>query len=572
MNDKLLDKIRVLPDSPGIYIFKNEIKEIIYVGKAIKLKKRVYSYFRVSNQNKYEKVRKIAEETQNMDFIVVHNEKEALVLEANLIYENKPKYNIRMKESRRYPYIRITDEEFPRIDITRNKGESGTYFGPYTSMYIVRKLVELLQRIFQVCRYDCNYAKKDRVCFFYHVKMCSGPCQGKISKEDYMINVDGLKQFLDGETTYVRENLEDRMYKLAENLQFEQAKNIRDVLSNMDILYAKQAVEVGEDVNLDLIAVSSGFAALLSVRGGMLLGKLIFDFKEGTVSEFITQFYYGGNHKKPPVVIIDGISQKDKRQFNSDFKYLGKPRNKSEERLLAIAYENINEEMKIRLNSIQSIKNTKEILGLSKLPKRIEGIDISHTQGLYTVASLVVFINGKPDKNEYRRYRIANVEHPDDFLSMETVIKRRYSKHPVPDLLFIDGGEPQLRAVKKALDELKINALDFIGLAKEREEIVFPDKRERLYLPPEHPVKRLITSIRDETHRFAINYHRVLREKRFKKSKIDSIPGIGPKRKRLLIEKFKTFKRIKNASEEELQEIINNKRVVKELMDWFRNN
>jgi len=572
LNDKLLDKIKLLPDLPGIYIFKNEKDEIIYVGKAIKLKKRVYSYFRVSNQNKYEKVRRIAEETQKMDFIVVQNENEALVLEANLIYENKPIYNIMMKDTRRYPYIRITDEEFPRINITRNRGESGTYFGPYTNMGIVKKLVELLQRIFQICRYDCNYAKKNRVCFFYHLKMCSAPCQGKISREDYMENVDGLKRFLDGDTFQVREELERRMYKLADNLQFEQAKNIRDILSNMDILYTNQAVEVDDGVNLDLIAISSGLAALFSVRGGMLLGKLIFDFNDGTISDFITQFYYVKKHKKPPLCIVDGISQREKRQFKGDFKYLGKPRNKSEERLLMIAYENINEEIKIRLSSTQSIKNAKEILGLSKLPKRIEGIDISHTQGLYTVASLVTFVNGKPDKNEYRRYRIANVEKPDDFLSMETVIKRRYSKHPTPDLLFIDGGEPQLRAVKKALEELNITNLDFIGLAKEREEIVFPDKRKRLYLEPDHPVKRLIVSIRDETHRFAVNYHRVLRERRFKKSKIDSIPGIGPKRKKMLLEKFKSFKRLSTATEKELLEVLNNRKVVEDLINWLHNN
>lgn len=282
----------------------------------------------------------------------------------------------------------------------------------------------------------------------------------------------------------------------------------------------------------DILAVSAGLAALLQVRGGMLLGKLVFDFPDGTPMDFITQFYYAKKNRIPKSLIVTGLKKKDVRQFRRDFDYIGDPRDEQEERLLSIAFKNIDEELKIRLNAAHSLRQAQQILGLKRFPSRIEGIDISHTQGLYTVASVVVFDNGKPNKSEYRRYRISELEEPNDFEAMATVVKRRYTKYPLPDLLLIDGGEPQLRAVEKAFAEIGIEEYEIVGLAKEFNELVFLDNRDRVRLKEEHPVLRMIISIDNEAHRFAVNYHRVLRERRFLTSKIDDIPGIGPKERR----------------------------------------
>jgi len=566
----ILNKIISLPETCGVYIFKNKEGKIIYIGKAVKLRRRVQSYFRESSW-KNEKVRKIAEEAFDIEFILVPSEREALLLESNLIYKHKPRYNILLKESRFYPYIYLSNDEFPYVELRRDRKAPGTYFGPYTSTKLVRSMLELLQRIFKVrsCNLPLNRIKK--ACFLHHLKMCSAPCIGKITKDEYQKSLDGLIEFLEGNTLKVRLSLEDRMYKLADNLQFEQAKEIRDVLNSMDRLYSKQAVDVPQDLSVDVIALSSGILILLEIRGGMLLGKLVYDFPEGKVSDFIGQFYLTKEKNRPKNLIVAGLRKSEASQLKAEFEYIGKPRNEFESRLMKIAFQNIEQELNMRIGATEALKQAKNLLGLKKIPRLIEGIDISHTQGLMTVASLVVFSSGKPDKSKYRRYRIRNLETPNDFEALATVIKRRYSKHPLPDLLFIDGGLPQLEAVSKALDELHQKG-EIIGLAKKEEEIVFPDKRGKLKLPLDHPVMKLLTSIRDETHRFAVNYHRYLRERRYLGSEIDKIPGIGPKRKKLLIQHFKSVSKIKKASERELLEVIKNKKIVEEILKWAKEN
>lgn len=572
MTAEVITLVNSLPEKPGVYIFKNNGGEIIYVGKAKRLKRRVQSYFRESNWKKNEKVKKIALEASGLDFIVVTTEKEALILEANLIFKHKPRYNVLLKDSRYYPYIYISDDEFPYVSMMRTREKTGFYYGPYTSSGLVKRLVELLQRIYKVrnCTYDLS--KKRKPCFAYHLKMCSAPCAEKVSLEDYKKQVDSLKEFLDGDTRKVRLALEERMLTLAEALQFERATEIRDVISSMDKLYAIQGVDVSEDISGDILSLSSGLAVLLKVRGGMLLGKLIFDFNDGSPMEFITQFYYGGRHQFPDFLIVEGLKKSELRQLKGENSYIGEPRDDQEKRLLEIANENISEELKVRLSSSQSLKQAKELLGLKKLPNRIEGMDISHTQGLYTVASLVVFMNGRPQKSDYRRYRIQEIDEPNDFESLATVVKRRYSKHEVPDLLFIDGGEPQLRAVNNALSSLGIEDLDFIGIAKENEEIVFPDSRGKLKLDPTHPVQRLITAVRDESHRFAVSYHRTLRDKRMTNSKIDDIPGIGPKRKKELLKAFGGIGGIKKATKKELMDALKNRGAVDSVLKWIKEN
>ncbi|HNU22806.1 MAG TPA: excinuclease ABC subunit UvrC [Mesotoga sp.] len=568
MNEQILNKASQLPEEPGVYIFKDEKNAIIYVGKAKKLKRRVLSYFRESTWSQNEKARRIAEESEDLDFIMVTSEREALLLEANLIFSKKPKYNVFLKDSRTYPYIYISAEEYPYIAITRTKELEGTYFGPYTSAGLVRKLLEFLQKVFKIrtCTYDLGRIK--RPCFLYHLKMCSAPCVEKVSPEEYQEQLSALTEFLEGDTIKVREALLKRMTVLSEALQFERAAEIRDILSSMDDLYAFQGVEAPLDLKADILAVSAGLAALLQVRGGMLLGKLVFDFPDGTPMDFITQFYYAKKNRIPKSLIVTGLKKKDVRQFRRDFDYIGDPRDEQEERLLSIAFKNIDEELKIRLNAAHSLRQAQQILGLKRFPSRIEGIDISHTQGLYTVASVVVFDNGKPNKSEYRRYRISELEEPNDFEAMATVVKRRYTKYPLPDLLLIDGGEPQLRAVEKAFAEIGIEEYEIVGLAKEFNELVFLDNRDRVRLKEEHPVLRMIISIDNEAHRFAINYHRVLRERRFLTSKIDDIPGIGPKRKKALLKAFGSIKGISKASEDDLRSVLKNSKAVEAVTRW----
>ncbi|RLL88913.1 excinuclease ABC subunit C, partial [Mesotoga sp. HF07.pep.5.2.highcov] len=526
------------------------------------------SYFRESTWSKNEKARCIAEEAEDLDFIMVTSEREALLLEANLIFNKKPKFNVLLRDSRTYPYIYISADQYPYLAITRTKELEGSYFGPYTSAGLVRKLLEFLQKVFKIrtCTYELSRVKKP--CFLYHLKMCSAPCVEKVSPEEYREQLSALIEFLEGDTLKVREALLKRMAVLSEALQFERAAEIRDILSTMDDLYAFQGVEAPLDLKADVLAVSAGLAALLQVRGGMLLGKLIFDFPEGTPIDFITQFYYAKGNRMPKALIVTGLKKKDIKQFKRDFPYIGEPRDEQEERLLSIAFKNIDEEMKIRLNATHSLKQAQQILGLKRFPSRIEGIDISHTQGLYTVASVVVFDNGKPNKSEYRRYRISELEEPNDFEAMATVVKRRYTKHPLPDLLLIDGGEPQLRAVEKAFAEIGIQEYEIVGLAKEFNELVFLDNRDRVKLKEEHPVLRMIISIDDEAHRFAINYHRVLRERRFQSSKIDDIPGIGPKRKKALMRAFGSVKGIAEASEADLYSVLRNSKAVEAVTKW----
>ncbi|HDP78908.1 MAG TPA: excinuclease ABC subunit UvrC [Mesotoga infera] len=568
MNEKILNKASQLPEEPGVYIFKDQKGVAVYVGKAKKLKRRVLSYFRESTWAKNEKAKRIAEEAEDLDFIMVTSEREALLLEANLIFNGKPKYNVFLKDSRTYPYIYISSDPYPYLGITRTKELEGSYFGPYTSAGLVRKLLEFLQKVFRIrtCSYDLSRVKKP--CFLYHLKMCSAPCVEKVTPEEYREQLLALTDFLEGDTLKVREALLKRMAVLSDAMQFERAAEIRDILSSMDDLYAFQGVEASLDLKADILAVSTGLAALLQVRGGMLLGKLVFDFPDGTPIDFITQFYYAKGNRIPKALIVTGLKKKDIKQFKRDFHYIGDPRDEQEERLLSIAFKNIDEEQRIRMNAAHSLRQAHQILGLKRFPSRIEGIDISHTQGLYTVASVVVFDNGKPNKSEYRRYRISELDEPNDFEAMATVVKRRYTKHPLPDLLLIDGGEPQLRAVEKAFSEIGIDEYEVVGLAKEFNELVFLDNRDRVKLKEEHPVLRMIISIDNEAHRFAVNYHRVLRERRFQTSKIDDIPGIGPKRKKSLLKAFGSVKGIAEASEADLYGVLKNSRAVEMVVKW----
>lgn len=556
-NQLLYEKVKnEFPETPGVYIFKSSGK-IIYIGKAKNLKKRVLSYF---NKNAGSKAEKIVNEADELDYIVVNSEREALLLEANLIFKEKPVYNAMLKETRWYPYIFISNEKFPSIKIVREKKEEGEYYGPYTDIGFVRRLLNLSYKLFKMrsCSIDINLAKLRKPCLEYHLRMCSAPCAGKITVEEYNEQIRKFKKFLNGEISQLMKELEKEMKRLSELLEFEKAANIRDLIFGIRNIFEPQFVVFNENLDADGIFFKKGVGEVLRIRNGNLLGKLSFEFG-GESEDFLRQLYFGLKLSIPEIILTNfKIGSKISKMF--DNRYIGKPRNDLESRILELARLNWEEEYRKIEDTEKALNRLKEVLELSHLPRRIEGIDISHTQGLFTVASLVVFVDGKPVKNEYRRYRFDSITNPDDFLAIKKVVIRRYQKYNLPDLLFIDGGKGQVNSAVEALKSIG-KSCPVIGIAKEDERITFPGSKADLKLPLDDIALRLLIKVRDEAHRFANSFHSKLRDKRIVESKLDDIPGIGPKRKKALLKKFGSIEKIKSASINEIKEVVKSEKL-----------
>lgn len=551
----MIEKVKNLPDDPGIYIFKFKGR-IIYVGKAKNLKKRLSSYF---SSRASDKAKQIVLEADNLDYTIVSNEREALLLEANLIYSNKPRFNVLLKDTRVYPYLVFTEDEFPYLMITHEKTNNA--IGPFTSVGFLRTLIEIIQPILQIrnCNYDLSKVK--RPCIEYGMKKCAAPCAGFISKEEYLKRIEIARSFFTGEIQNLKKWIEEKINVYSKKEMFESAQRLKKMYERLEDFFQAQGVELAESVNLDVLVVESGIAVLLKVRNGMMLAKLEFEIRGG-YDDFIKWYYAGRNEKAADKIIVrnrfKGMSEWStvlsvKIKFAED---------DTEKRLLLIAYKNLQDRIKSVEFINNSLKRLKDLLSLNAPPKFIEGIDISHTHGNLTVASVVTFEDGKPNKKFYRKYRLSDISKIDDFESMRQVVKRRYSKHPVPDLLLIDGGKGQVDAVKNSLDEMRISA-KIVGLAKEDERIVFPDERSDLHLKQDDGALRILIGVRDESHRFATSYHYSLRDKEMIKSALDEIPGIGIKRKKALLKAFKSLNGIKKASFEELKEIVGEKMAMK---------
>ncbi|PWJ87411.1 excinuclease ABC subunit C [Oceanotoga teriensis] len=563
------DLIKNIPAKPGIYIFKDKDFKPIYVGKAKRLKNRLGSYFNPSNQLKNEKTLKIINDSEYIDYILTESEDEAFVLEANLIYTYKPKYNILLKDTRVYPYILITDEKYPTIKYVRIKNEQkGTYFGPYPNVRFVKEVIEVLQRVYKVRSCERNMDRKSKPCFLYHLGMCYGPCYKEIDESSYKNAVNDVLNFLKGNVEKVKEYLEKYMEEYSKILNFEKAAQMRDTLLKLDRLFIKLGVEFKHNKNIDVIVYEEPIYVLLKIREGYLISKVSFTL-DSDINEFIHQFYIIRKNEIPPQIFTlydENIDEQIKNYLkNNGLKMFNKLSRRSS--IYSLAFKNLEEELKRYTDLGNTLKQAKEILSLKKIPKKIEGIDISHLQGMYTVASLVNFENGKPEKSGYRRYRLDEFKEPNDFESIKTVIKRRYKKHELPDLLFIDGGKGQVNSALKALNELgyDLKDVDLVGIAKEDERVVFPGEMDDLHLPLDNPVLRLLIYIRDETHRFAIGFNRKLRSKRFEKTKLDEVSGIGPVRKKKLITHFGGLNEILEASVEEIAEVINSEKVAKKI-------
>lgn len=567
--DILQEKLKTLPDAPGVYLMRDAHGKIIYVGKARVLKNRVRQYFQ-SGKNHSAKVKAMVAKIFDFETIITASEVEALILECNLIKKHRPRYNISLKDDKSYPYLRVTAENFPRIILTRRVIHDGSrYFGPYTSGLAVKETLQLLRKIFplRTCK---TFAK--RPCLEFHIKRCLAPCANKISREDYMQFVKSAEKFLEGRTAQVERELLNQMNDAAENLHFEQAARLRDILSAIRKVTEKQKI-ITDTGDADAIGLArlhgETCAQIFFVREGKVTGRESFLLNGATdetdaqaVTEFIKQYYSRAQISAAEILLPVALPEDDLKILGEwlDVKLI-EPKRGVKRSLVEMANENaekfLSEESARRqlknAQTLGAVEELKKFLNLPRLPRRMECFDISHIQGAETVASMVVFEDGAPDKKSYHRYKIRSTEgKPDDFLSMREVTSRRYAKADnMPDLIVIDGGLGQLNSALEIIRGAG-HTVPVVGLAKQFELIFVEGSSIPVELPRDSQALKLMQRIRDEAHRFAITYHRTLRRKRNLKSELDNVAGIGTKRRTELFKKFGTIDKIKSATVEEL--------------------
>ncbi|OQY09800.1 MAG: excinuclease ABC subunit C [Fusobacteriia bacterium 4572_132] len=569
---------------PGVYLMKKKGK-IIYIGKAKNLKKRIFSYFRKKNENE-KKTKELVRNIEEIETIICKTEVDALILENNLIKKYKPKYNIMLKDEKTYPYIKITKEIYPRLEIIRSTKKldykNGEYFGPYTSG--VYKLIQIVKKIFPIRDCNRNMRKQyEKPCLKYYMKMCIAPCIYKQKEKEYNYYVENLKEFLKGKNEELLKEFNAKMEKFSENMQYEDAIIWRDKIRELKKIQNTQISEYGKALDEDVFVLKNEgtktFIYILNIRNGKIIGKnnqiinTNFERNEDLFENIFFKYYL--KYPLPKKIILDN---KHQRSEDLIFKW-GKvekkikvklffPKIKSRHKeLLEMAYMNLNKEIEeyfTKKKIIEAgINSLKLKLNLKKLPLRIECFDISNIQGKDAVASMSVAIRGRQVKKEYRKFKITVKDTPDDFKMMEEVLTRRYSKlniEELPDLILVDGGKGQLGIAKKVLEEYnKAQYLDIIGIAKEEELIFKKDEKEPYRLQKSQEALKILQRLRDEAHRFGITYHRKLRLKRVLNSELDEIKGIGIKRKKELLKKFKSVERVKKASMEELKEIVSEK-------------
>ena len=584
MTDLVAEKLKLLPDSPGVYIMKDAHGKIIYVGKAIVLKNRVRQYFQ-SSRNQAPKVRAMVSHVADFETIMTANEVESLILEANLIKKHRPRYNIRLKDDKSYPYVKVTvQEEYPRVFITRRVLRDGArYFGPYTNVTALRDSLKLLKRLFplRTCR-----TMPDRPCLEYHIKRCLAPCVGKVTEEDYRAMIRAVLLFLEGRTDDVERELEHRMALAAEAYHFETAARLRDQLAAVRKAAERQNIVTGAG-DQDAIGMARSAAGvcmqIFFIRSGKMIGREHFLLR-GSEEEsdadilraFLEQYYNQATFVPREVLLphaIDAAEQEIIERWLAERKGGGKvilltPQRGTKRDIVLMATGNAekflaDEETRRSLADEQTLGAVEELgryLRLKKTPYRMECFDISHNQGQETVASMVVFEGGMPKKSDYRRFKIRSAEgKPDDFLSMREVTTRRYVGLPadeLPDLIIIDGGKGQLSSALEIIrNEAGHKDVPIVGLAKQFELVFTEGNPEPVELPRRSQSLYLIQRIRDEAHRFAITFHRKLRGKRNLVSVLDHIVGVGPKRRQALWEHFGTLDKIKAASVDELASV-----------------
>ncbi|MDZ7722577.1 MAG: excinuclease ABC subunit UvrC [candidate division KSB1 bacterium] len=585
------EKLSHVSTQPGVYLFKNSRGKIIYIGKAKVLRNRVRSYFQKS-RNPDPKTVRMMQGVRDFETIITDTEVEALILESNLIKEYKPRYNINLKDDKSYPYIRITHEAFPRIFPTRKLVQDGSrYFGPYTDVQGMRNLLKTIQRLFPIRSCKLSLTRQTiakgryNVCLNYHINRCSGPCEGFISQAEYNKTIQYIIEFINGNTHAIEQDITEHMQHLAEQRRFEQAARMRDQLLDIQMFTRKQKVFDPELPDRDVIAAASNdddtCCVIFRIRQGKILSKSHY-FLENTRDEtpesifeaFIKQFYLKTTDI-PGEIIIPAKLEDHKavetwlsHRVPVPVRIQVPEKNDTRERLLGLCERNA----KYHLNELEiqklqkkthvagAVKALQKALILDDPPKRIEGFDISNIQGTDPTASMVCFVNGKPSKSDYRRFKIRSKQTPDDFTMMHEAVKRRYSRiqrenKDMPDLILIDGGKGQLNAAVKALNELGIRKQPIIALAKRLDEVFMPNTQDAQNIPKDSAALRLLQRVRDESHRFAVTFHRSLRSKRALSSELDDIPGVGPTRRQLLLRQFKSVDNIKAAGLKELKNV-----------------
>ncbi len=592
MNNIIEEKLRLLPSSPGVYKMFNASGEVIYVGKAISLKNRVRQYFQ-SSKNHPPKVAAMVRQIEDFEYIRVANETEAFSLESNLIKQFKPKYNILLKDDKHFPYVRVDlKQDFPRLEIVRRvKNDGAKYLGPFLSGLLLRDGLALVREHYPIrqCKKDIArmIARRERPCLMYHIGKCCAPCSGNVSREEYHRLLDEVLSFLSGKTDEIIRSLTTQMESAAESMDFEHAANLRDRIRAIESLSEKQAVIATTNTMMDVFALGrlegTALVFALFVRNGKVIGTEKFRMDADTeesdadiLSAFLSQYYAESASFVPEVLLYQDASD-----MESIAEWLGglagrkvtlhRPQRGEKRRLTEMAYRNcldvLEKDASLQKRAWErgegALTQLSAILGLETVPSRLECFDNSHIQGRDTVSSMVVFTDGQPDKSAYRRFRIREDAGGNDLIAMREALTRRFQKAaeneagflPLPDLLIMDGGPAQLQVALDVLDSFSLDFIPTIGLAELSETIYLPGEPEPIALPRNSAPQHLIERLRDEAHRFAISYHRNVHNRNALYSVLDSIPGVGDKRKRALFDTFLTIESIKAASLDELKAV-----------------
>ena len=582
MTDALQSKLARLPEQPGCYLFKNDKKEILYVGKAAVLADRVRSYFQ-KGSDQTPKTSLLVNEIADLETIVTRSVLEALILESNLIKRHRPRFNIVLRDDKQYPYLRLPiKEDFPRLSIVRRVQKDGAlYYGPYTPAGALRDTLKVIRKVFPLatCEIDIN-GKAERACIEFEIKRCMAPCIGNQSRSDYHVIVKQVRQFLEGRDSELLDSLREEMERAAEQEQFEEAARLRDRLFNVERTLEKQRITQISGADQDVVGLArQGTAAdlqLLFVRGGLLIGRKDFFWPQSSdasdeelVRSAIEQFY--NKEGQPPKEILVPTALDDApliEQWLTDKRgetvRLMAPERGTKHQLVRLAEENagaaIADHLRNEALDRQATAELKRLLRLENAPNRIEGFDISNIMGNQSVASLVVWEDGQAKKSDYRKFRIKTVEGANDFASMQEAVMRRYgsAEHLArPDLILIDGGLGQLSAALEGLKQVGQEQIPIIGLAKargEKEERIFlPGRKNPIILRTTSPATHLVQRIRDEAHRFAVTYHRKLRGKALLASELDQVSGIGEVRRKRLLRQFGSLERIAEATDDQLR-------------------
>ncbi|MGC7846416.1 excinuclease ABC subunit UvrC [Desulforudis sp. 1088] len=605
---KLAEKASHLPDAPGVYLFKDAKGTVIYVGKAVSLRNRVRSYFGSAQNNK---VQAMLARAADLSFIVTGSEVEALILEANLIKEHRPHFNIVLKDDKSYPFLRVTvNEEFPRVFVTRRQVRDGSrYFGPYPSASAVHETLKLIKRLFPFR--SCTQARfrNARPCLNYHIKRCLAPCAGLADPEQYAGIIRDVCLFLEGKHDELIRELNRKMSEAAADLDFEKAAEYRDQLQAIDQVLARQNIVSTKPEDQDVVALARdgdrGEVLVLEIRNGKLLRQEqmtvrgVRDRSDAEVlAAFLKQYYMEASFVPPEILLAHDLG--DERQVIAEWltaRRGGKvqvrvPRRGRKKELVDMALKNaalVQEQMRLERGGDRAVAELAEVLGLPEPPARLEAFDISNIQGHQTVGSMVVFENGKPNPAAYRRFKVRSVEGPNDFAAMGEVVGRRFARAvdeqqlvntgqmksreakflPLPSLVLIDGGKGQLNAAVEVMRSLGFGHIPVYGLAKEEEELFTPGNPDPLPVPKDSRAQYLLQHLRDEAHRFAVTYHRRERTKQGLRSFLDEVEGIGPARRRALLKAFPSLEAIKQAGVDELAAVPGMNRKVAEAVYRF---